>query len=338
MCPTDALALIDERVTLKGSCISCGLCYYQCPQLAGDETLAKKIFGKKFRTSDVGYFGEAFSVQTTSSDIGARCQDGGGVTGLLTSLLDSGFIDGAVVMGTKDPSWKPWPRVATTRQDLLDCAGSKYSPGPMLLGLRDAVDRYSLKKVAVVGTPCQIKAVRQMQTTGRVPHRLTDVIKLLIGIFCGGAYSYEDFFEKIIQEELKIDLAEVTKFDIKGSNFIIYRRGKPKREISLDFLSQFSFPACRVCSDYTAELADISIGSVGSPGGRSTVIIRTPAGQEAFNQARRDQEMNIVPLEEVRPGIEAVRRASMRKKRSSRREVERRGREGEPVPLWLREK
>ena len=336
-CPTNALALTDDKVALKGSCIDCGICYHRCPQLADGETLAGKIFGEASKTSDIGFFEEAFSVRATSPDIRSRCQDGGGVTGLLTALLDSGFIDGSVVMGTRDLPWKPWPKVAKTCQDLLDCAGSKYSPGPMLLGLRDAVDLYSLKEVAVVGTPCQIKAIRLMQTNG-TPRRLTDAIKLCIGIFCGGSYPYEEFFRKVIQGELNIDLAEVTKFDIKGRNFIIYQREKPKREISLNSLKQFVFPPCRVCSDYTAELADVSIGSTGSPSGWSTVILRSPVGQRAFNRARQSQELDIIPLEEVKPGIEAVKRASVKKRRSSRKEIERRKREGVPLPSWFRRK
>lgn len=83
-----------------------------------------------------------------------------------------------------------------THQDLLDCAGSKYSPAPTLLGLRDTADLYSCKEVAVVGTPCQIKATKQMQTTEKAPHRLTDVIKLCIGIFCRETYPTKDFSRK----------------------------------------------------------------------------------------------------------------------------------------------
>lgn len=336
-CPINALALADGRIALKGPCISCGICYDQCPQLVDDKTLARKVFGEEPEPSDIGFFEEAFSVQATSPDIRVRCQDGGGVTGLLATLLDVGFIDGAIVMGTKGSPWSPWPRVATTRQDLLDCAGSKYSPGPTLLGLRDVADLYSCKEVAIVGTPCQIKAIRRMQTTEKVPHRLTDVIKLCVGIFCKEAYPYEGFFKKVIEEQLNIDLAEVDKFDIKRGNFIIYRKGKPKREIAVDALNQFAFLPCRVCSDYTAELADIAIGSAGSPDGRSTVIIRSPIGRKAFTQVRRSQALDIVPLEEVKPGIKAVKRASAKKKKSSRDEIERRKRAGEPLPPWLRE-
>ncbi|HUW46373.1 MAG TPA: Coenzyme F420 hydrogenase/dehydrogenase, beta subunit C-terminal domain, partial [Dehalococcoidia bacterium] len=39
---------------------------------------------------------------------------------------------------------------------------------------------------------------------------------------------------------------------------------------------------CLVCRDFTADLADIAIGSDGSAEGWSTVIIRTEAGEKVF--------------------------------------------------------
>jgi len=39
---------------------------------------------------------------------------------------------------------------------------------------------------------------------------------------------------------------------------------------------------CLACDDYSAELADISVGSEGSKEGVSSVIIRTGKGEEVF--------------------------------------------------------
>ena len=37
---------------------------------------------------------------------------------------------------------------------------------------------------------------------------------------------------------------------------------------------------CSVCKDFSAELADISVGSVGSAAGYSTVLVRSGIGEE----------------------------------------------------------
>lgn len=150
--------------------------------------------------------------------------------------------------------------------------------------------------------------------------------------FLQGDLPYEGFFKKVIEEQLNIDLAGVTKFDIKGSSFVIFRKGKSKREVAVDFLNQFAFSPCRLCLDYTAELADISIRSIGSPNGRSTMLLRSSIDREAFTQAKQSQELDIVPLEEVKPGIKAVKRASARKKNPLKKKLNEGGEKENPCP------
>jgi len=40
---------------------------------------------------------------------------------------------------------------------------------------------------------------------------------------------------------------------------------------------------CHFCTDFTSELADISVGMVGSPDGYSTVIVRSQKGEGLFH-------------------------------------------------------
>jgi len=188
-----------------------------------------------------------------------------------------------------------------------------------------------------VGLPCQIKAVRRMQTSERAIYRLTDAIKLCVGLFCTRAFPYEQFFKHVIEEQLDIKLTEVVKFDIKGGRFLIYRRGKPRRELALDALDQFVDVPCRICPDFAAELADISVGATGSPLARSTVLQRTRVGVEASEIAEQMKAFDARPIEEVKPGLEAVRRLSMSKKRAAKEEIERRRKLGKPLPFWIQE-
>ena len=335
-CPHECLTMEGETPVLKKKCMNCGICYEECPQVIDHRDLERKIFGRE--SSDEGALGiyrQARSVDARSPDIKAGAQDGGAVTSLLASLLEDGFIDGAIVMGVGALPWQPSPRVATTREELIACAGTKYARGSLFLGLKDAVDLYYRSRVAIVGTPCQIAASRRMQLSEPTNRRLSETIKLHIGLFCKHAFEYKKFFRGIIEKQLRIRLSEVVKFDVKRGRFIIYRGDKPRRELTLESVERYASSPCKVCFDYTAELADISVGSVGSPLGQSTVLIRTQAGTEAFDIARRFRGLDVLELEKVKPGPKAIGKVSREKKLRAARELERLKMLGKTLPIWL---
>jgi len=334
-CCHDMLEMVDGKPKLVGRCEVCNICYYQCPQVVSQEELKKKIFGRSTAEEVAGIYKGAISAHTSDHKIRTHSQDGGFVTSLLAALFKAGFIDGAVV--TASDEWRPVPKVATTRAELIECAGSKYSRGSLLLGLRDAINLYSLEQIAIVGLPCQIKAVRRMQNSERTVSRLTDPIKLCVGLFCNRAFPYEKFFKGIIEGQLHVKLKDVSKFDIKEGSFLIYRQGKPRRELALDALEQFVDVPCRLCSDFASELADISVGAVGSPLAHSTALLRTQVGAEASRIAEDMKAINTRLIEEVKPGIEAVMRLSKSKKRGAKEEMRRRLGLSKPLPPWIQE-
>lgn len=338
-CPFVCLTMEGSIPVLKKACVNCGICYGECPQVIDSRQLEQKIFGRKASDEEVfGVYQQALSIEARSSDIKARAQDGGAVTALLASLLEGGFIDGAIVMGVGPLPWQPTPRVAMARNELIECAGTKYAMGPLFLGLRDAVDLHYCSRVAVVGTPCQITASRRMQLSELTNRRLGGTIVLHLGLFCERAFEYEKFFRGIIQTQLRTPLPEVVKFDIKRGRFIIYRRHKPRRELALEAVQRYVCQSCKVCMDFAAELADISVGSDGSPIGRSTVLIRTQTGSEAFDIARRFRELDVLELEKVKPGIEAIRKTSKEKKLKAGREFQRIKLQRRPLPVWMQKK
>ncbi len=337
-CPYECLGMDGETPVLEKACMNCGICYGECPQVIDPRQLERKIFGRWSSNEEVpGIYQQALSVEARSPDIKARAQDGGAVTAILASLLEAGFIDGAIVMGVGALPWQPFPRVATTRGELIECAGTKYAQGSLFLGLRDAVNLYYRSRVAVVGTPCQIAASRRMQLSKLTNRRLSGPIRLHIGLFCERAFDYEKFFKGVIEKQLRTPLSDVMKFDIKRGRFIVYHRRKPRRELALEAVERYACSPCMVCSDFAAELADISVGAVGSPLGQSTVLIRTQVGSEAFDIVRRFRGLDVLELKKVKPGIEAVKKASREKKLRAARELKRLTRQGKPLPIWMQE-
>ncbi len=52
-------------------------------------------------------------------------------------------------------------------------------------------------------------------------------------------------------------------------------------------------PGCHVCTDFTALKADISAGSVGSPDGYTTLVVRTLVGQHLLESAVANGKLSV---------------------------------------------
>jgi coenzyme F420 hydrogenase subunit beta len=105
----------------------------------------------------------------------------------------------------------------------------------------------------------------------------------------------------------------VSKFSIKGKDLIVSEEDEPLR-IPLDEIKSYVGEGCLVCTDYTAELADVSVGSVGSEDGWSTVFVRTEMGEELVNAAAEKGYVEVKDIEEK--GLESIRKLARSKQES----------------------
>jgi coenzyme F420 hydrogenase subunit beta len=264
-------------------CLDCGVCMMACPKT----NLLLPEVEKKWGTSDNVWVRTA---KSTDDGILNVCQDGGIVTSLLWYAMDRGIINSTVVIGMED--WKPVPRIATTYQELLDSAGSKYSPSASfsVFSPQDAIIKAVQHmpkdwiKLGFVGTPCQILAARKMQLPGSegVVLAPSDKIKLTIGLFC-----MEQFNPELI-DYLGVDKRDIKKLNIKKEGLIVTLQNGQQMIVPHKDLKRFVKGSCAVCTDFTSKYADISVGSVGSPEGWSTVIVRTDLGREVYMRALSD--------------------------------------------------
>jgi coenzyme F420 hydrogenase subunit beta len=111
---------------------------------------------------------------------------------------------------------------------------------------------------------------------------------------------------------------KVKKFEIKRGKFIAHREGEPPFEVKISKLKELSRNCCKVCLDYTSELADVSIGNVGSPDGYSTVLTRSKKGEDVLRAAEKKNLIEVKPLKDYQPGMSLVDRLSdMKKKENS---------------------
>ncbi len=298
-CPVEAIEVVKNKPMLKGVCYNCEVCYYQCARtgIYDKQFIEEKKFGRRRERDEVfGVYLKVFKAKATDKNILNVCQNGGAVTSLLKYMFDEGLIDAAVGV-KRDENWEAYPFVVLNEKDLLEVAGSKYMVVPTLTAVREAVDYLFKKSIAVVGLPCQIEAVTNYKYSLKHPLKLGNKIKLTIGVFCFHEFKHAEMLNFF--KEKNIELKEVTKMDIEKGRFKVYKGDELILNIKISELDPFTREACKICKDFTAELADISVGNVDSPSDWSTIIIRSEYGLKIFEDAVNKGYLTAEPLEKL---------------------------------------
>jgi len=293
--------------------LSDGQCYQYCPRTFTDmEAVSQKVLGVPFSEDEFGIVREIFLARSTDAEIHEKGQDGGTVTALLSVALAEGIIDGAVE--TKmDDNKIPHGFIARNREELLECTGVSYEPSPVLEAL-NSLPQESAEKLGIVGLPCHVASVSKMKTYPPKNRMNIDNVKLVIGLFCGWELSGR--FRQFLEENF--DLPQVVKFDIPhhpAHTFDVYTKSD-KKSVELEDIGQYISEACSYCWDMTAEFADISVGSGRARfKGWSTAVVRTKAGAELMDIARKKGalETQPIPIE----SIDNLKRASLNKKKKA---------------------
>ena len=203
-------------------------------------------------------------------------QDGAAVTGILKSLFEQGEIDAALSVSRND-DWETEVVVLTSAEEVSSVGGTKYTYEPVLSELREVLKKY--EKIAVVGTPCQAHAASLLR------ENLTDKIKLVIGLICMESFTYDDMGENIMPNIMGLDRKTVKKLDFAKGKFVA-ETADDKALVPIKEIAHLARKPCHHCLDYTSYYADISVGSVGSPDGWSTIFIRNDTGKEYLDKVK----------------------------------------------------
>ncbi|KCZ73351.1 coenzyme F420-reducing hydrogenase, beta subunit [Candidatus Methanoperedens nitroreducens] len=296
-CPLYYIQLIDgmpRRPKKRAACKNCGTCFNSCYKVKGES------YG-----DNTGRYLRAVSAKW---DHGTQCQDGGIVTAILRYAYEMKLIDGAVLTCRDNNSWMPVPCVAKSADDFDASSKTKFGVSPVLMDLRPAVVEHGLNKLCVVGTPCHIQSLRHLQRSNA---DVSSAVALTIGLFCSGNLEYRHIAERI--HTLGIRPEDVEKLAVSNGRFII-KAGDRSESIPLSEIKSWVPGHCSFCRDYTGELADISIGSEGSPEGWSTVIIRTEKGEEIFSGLEKSTAVSVSGIGSAE--LERLKRASEAKRNS----------------------
>jgi len=314
VCPFKCLEYDEGEPKLVKKCETCGICPRICPKYRWSMTEAEEhVFGRRREESEgFGVYRRLTLARTLDKEMLRTCQDGGVVSSLLAHTLQKGIIDGAAISGqTADRPLYPIPKLATSRVEVLRSAGTRYSYSPNLLALQEGVKQK--KRLAFVGTPCQIHALRRIQMLPL--KKYVNSLQFAVGLMCTESFTYDGLVKQHLEKDLKVNLQDVKKMNIKGKILVSLTSGETK-SIPLSEAKQYTRASCERCTDFSAELADISTGGLGLSGWTFT-ILRTKTGEKIFDEAVASEALETRSVDEEPFARSLLRKLSAKKQRRS---------------------
>ncbi len=256
------------------------------------------------------YLGSYESLRTgycTNEDIRRNSASGGLISAVLIYLLEKKKIDGAIV--TRMSHEKPWltePFIATTREDILEAAQSKY----IITSVNEilAVSRNFKGRLAYTGLPGQVQSVRKLQKAGDPSVANIDYI---LGPFYGNTL-YFSSVKSFLRSYGEKDYHNISKLWFRHGEWPGNMRVEMKsghtfelKKFHANYLIPFHIVRNSLyCTDLSNEFTDISGGDAWAPHyeqrgkGFSMVIGRTKKGEALLKEMMAEGWLNIEDITE----------------------------------------
>ena len=209
-------------------------------------------------------------------------REGAQWTGIATRLgerlLETGAVD-AVLTVAPDPAdrWRPVPVLVTRAEDMAQARGMRMGYAP-LLALLEPARAQGHRRVAVIGIPCQVYALRSLE------RELGFERLYVIGTPCSDNTTTEKFHRFL--ELLADDPSTITYLEFRADYHVELRFSDGRRKevpfllLPISQLPPDFFPlTCRTCVDYTNVLADVTVGYMGGEG-EQWLLVRNERGDE----------------------------------------------------------
>lgn len=308
------IPIIDNNL-----CTECGLCLKVCSGKGFNfENEYNLMFGVQPQDAWLGVYKTLETNYAANEEIRYNSSSGGALTAILLFLLEKGFINGAVVTKFKDNNpLMPDVFLATTKEEILKSAGSKYCPVPGNLVLSSLKQKEG--KFAFVGLPCHMQTLRNYL---KLDKTLNEKIFITFGLMCSHTNNFNG--TKYFLKQKKIMLQDVDSFAYRGNGWIgkikvvttnythYFNRGgntpKDKKIYSISFNTSFVPKRCLTCCDHMVEFCDISFGDPrlkeylnNESKGKSLVVARTKLAIEIldkiYNAGELIKDKTLTPKE-----------------------------------------
>ncbi len=193
-------------------------------------------------------------------------------------LLQTGAVDAVLTMApSPDDQWAPVPVLVTDPSGMAACRGMRMGYAP-LLSLLEPARAAGHRKLAVIGIPCQIYALRALE------EKLGFEKLYVIGTPCSDNTTTAKFHDFL--NLLAADPASITYLEFRADYRVElrFKNGRKKLipflQLPISKLPPDFFPlTCRTCVDYTNVLSDITVGYMGGQG-EQWLLVRNDRGEE----------------------------------------------------------
>ncbi|MHA3964326.1 MAG: Coenzyme F420 hydrogenase/dehydrogenase, beta subunit C-terminal domain [Candidatus Thorarchaeota archaeon SMTZ1-45] len=231
---------------------------------------------------------EMFIARSSDSDILEKADSGGAVTSILKCALETGEINGVVtVKSNSGDRFSGVSVLITNPEDLTDTAGSLHCSLPNIPRfVKEYLEGAANMKLAIVGKPCDIRAIIELQKRKQID--IDNVI--LIGLNCTGTITPATA-RKMYIEEFKVDPSAVIKEDIDDGMLTITLEDGNVKSMDLAKLEKKGLGRrenCRRCEFNIPTFADLAFGKWGTEEleeAGTFVEVSSNKGQSLFRKA-----------------------------------------------------
>ncbi|SHL48615.1 polysaccharide pyruvyl transferase family protein [Fibrobacter sp. UWEL] len=273
-------------------CINCSACTKVCPSNEIDIPSTYGTLDLEFKQSPT-----CFSAYSNNETIRQHSASGGVATTVVNGLLQKKEYRKAYLLEYNNFQGHANLKAITHAQDVFKSAKSKYIPASIGCVIDD-IKKNNINDSIVVGTPCQILAIKRSLKH----YKNNNCHILFIGLFCDKTLNYNiySYYESAYGKYVSFNFKNKQAGGWPGNTLIETKDGCKQidKSVRMSLKPYFQLNRCRYCFDKLNQLSDISIGDcylphLEDPKGISSVIIRTELGSQAIESVQ--SELTLLP-------------------------------------------
>jgi formate dehydrogenase subunit beta len=238
--------------------------------------------------------GDMYITSSSDKKIVEKAEHGGVVISLLKFALEMGKVDAVVTVKARDGNrYDGIPVLITDPEELMDTAGSLHCVSVNIPRcIKEYLDGASNMKLAVVGKPCDIRGIIELNKREQISR---DNL-LLIGLNCTGTV-LPVVAKRMIAEEFGVDPVDVVGEDIEDGKLTIRLKDGTEKTKDLKELEEKGYGRrenCRRCEIKIPTMADIACGKWGVTNKKATFVeVCSEKGAEFFEEAIKAGYINV---------------------------------------------
>jgi coenzyme F420 hydrogenase subunit beta len=292
------------RYPAKELCSRCGLCDTSYVQYVQDacafihqqiEDLEAQAHGRsrQLENEDELYFGVHHHMTAARKQQPiAGAQWTGIVSSIAIAMLEQNWVEGVVcVQNTEADRFQPMPVIARTAAEVLAARVNKPTLSPNLSVL-DLVRESDLKRLLVIGVGCQIQALRAVEQELGLEKLYVLGTPCVDNVTREGLQKFLETTSRSPNTVVHYEFMQDFRVHFKHEDGSIEK--VPFFGLNTKELKDVFAPSCMSCFDYVNSLADLVVGYMGAPFGWQWIVVRNETGQQMFDLACDQLELQPV--------------------------------------------